>query len=255
MDKEEIRIKLVKKLPIILIVLIILIVTIFLIIHNNSNGYIIFGDYLIYETNGKHYKQIDEIDDKILKNKFTVNDGKTIIKDVELKFTNNHFYLYDKNDVYINIPSFKVATYKTEISLADYEKKIINNAAEDNFIQEFLNNKKQKSASLYKGFTISYDFDKDGSEEKIYTINNYSLSKQNYEQNGYMFIVKNGNIVYETSKSDSAPYTVMEIADLNNDKNYEVIVNKGSRDLKTFNSCYQIYELKKGKWQLTKDCE
>ena len=47
----------------------------------------------------------------------------------------------------------------------------------------------------------------------------------------------------------------MEILDLNDDNNYEIIVSKGSIDVKTLDTCYQIYEMENSSWKLIHDCE
>ena len=114
--------------------------------------------------------------------------------------------------------------------------------------------KKITNPETYISYKTTCDFDNDGIKESIYTITNASLEVVSYDIHSYIFMVKKGKIIpIADSKSD--PYTVMEIINLDKDDEYEMIVNKGDVDMKTFESCYLLYDLKDEKWVLKKDCK
>ena len=243
----------IKLSPLFLILLIVIIVAIVIILRGPKE-YIIFGNYLIYQKQGNSYKQVETIDDEILNHRFTVTDGTTTKKHVELNYINNKFYLYDKNSIYIEMPNFRMATYKAKVPLANFKQNIIIDASNDKYITEFLQ-KKKTQADDYKGYLTTFDFDKDGKDEIIYEINNISLGDGSNSGGSYMFMVYNDSIVFSTPKLKKSKYSVMEIANLDNKKGYEIIVNKGTSDLKSFNDCYQIYNFEEGKLKLIKDCK
>ena len=254
MDSEDRRILFMKLIPVVVIIIVVLSI-VFLIIVSSNKKYIILGNYLIYEKGKFSYKQVNEINDEVTKFKYDVYDGKKVLKDVRMEYLNNRFYLYTKKGVYINETSFRVATHGVKVKLADYNKQSVYNVTNDNYILKFLDKVNIKDKNYYSGYYTAYDFDKDGKDELVYTINNFSLGNPDYKQYGFMFIVQNEEIVYYTDIADSDVYTVMDIVDLDNDGKYELIVNKGNKDLKTFDGCYQVYNLKRGSWKITKDCE
>ena len=217
-----------------------------------SNQYVILGNYLILQKTNIGFKQIKSIDDKILEKKYTITDGKVTKDNISIQYVNSNWYFFDEDYNQINMPKFKAATHNLSVKLANYTVQTIINPLDDEYISDFFNNNNISHQNTYKAYQISYDFDRDGEEEYIYTLDNHSLEQTNYTQKAFMFIVKNNKVI---EKFDNDLYTVMEIVDLNNDGDYEIIINKGNIDVKTFDSCYQIYNLKNDKVTLKKDCK
>lgn len=261
MDNEEKKILFVKTFLIGIVPLIIIIALVVYFSYNyknkinSANKYLIVGNSLILQKVGFGYKQIKSLDENLLKFKYDIIGKDASIKNVKMQFVNNSWYFFDKNYKQLDMSMFRVATHNFKVSLADYDYVYVESPLEDEKINYFLTKNNIEKPETYRNVSkVSYDCNGDGTDEIVYTISNYSLTATNYKQNGYMFIVQNGKIVYNSSLKNTNPYTVMEILDLDNDDNYEIIVNKGSEDLKLFDSCYQIYKLDKEKWEIIKDC-
>lgn len=222
---------------------------------NASDKYLIVGNYLILQKTNTSFKQIKEASKKVLQNKFVINDGNNVKNDVTLQFLDNKWYFFDNNFKEIQMPNFRVATHNLKVKLAKFERKIVVNFSNDKYINKFLEDNNVKNVDSYTADAISCDLDNDGKVEYIYTLSNYTLSTTNYKQKGYSFIVKDNTIYDLTEKNIDVPYTVMEILDLNIDDKYEIIINRGDVNLKTFDSCYKIYGVSGDKIELQKDCK
>lgn len=260
MNNEEEKQKIIKLLKItVLIILMIVILSVLYKIFiaddgsKLSNRYIILGNYLILQKTNTTFKQVNEVTDDILKLNYTITDGEKTINDVSVKFKDRKWYFLDKSYNEINMKNFRVATHDYSVKLADYENVDYIIPKNDNYVMQFLNAEKIVNTSSYYAAMASYDFDKDGRDEYIYTVGNYSLGETNYKQRGFIFAVKDGKIT--KLSQEEKPYTIMEILDLYNNNTYEIIVNKGSIDNKLFTDCYQIYGLNGSEWQLKKDCK
>lgn len=262
MDREEEKIKIIKTLIFTVIIAVLLIIG--SLIYNyyfkddgakSSNKYLILGNYLILQKTNTSFKQIKELDDDVLKNEYTITDGKNNTNNVTIQFLNNQWHFFDKDYNEVSMPDFKAATHNMSVKLANFNQEIIENPLNDEYLLNFFEMNKIPNEQTYSGYITTYDLDKDGNEELIYTISNYSLSATDYEQNGFIFMVKDDQIINLNDNDGKGPYTVMQILDLDNDNNYEIIINKGSVNLKTFDSCYQIYSQKNNKWNLIKDCK
>lgn len=242
--------------------IVLLFVILFIIGHNiftskdklkKSNNYLILGNYLIFQKTNTDYMQINKLSDDILKYKYKITDGTNVKDNIKMQFLNNRWYFFNDEYDEIDMPNFRCASYNWDIDLANYQKEIINNPNEDPYISEFFSDNEIEDIETYKNaYVVSFDFDNDGNKESIYTFNNYALEVTEYSQDGYMFVVKDGNIIYHTNLEETDAYTVMEIIDLDSDNNYEIIVNKGSKDLKTFNSKYQVYTFNNNKFNLVR---
>jgi len=220
-----------------------------------SDKYLILGNYLILQKTNNGFKQINELNDKILDYKYTITDGQKEETDITLQFLNNKWYFFNKDYSEIEMPNFKVASHNLSVKLADIKQESITNPLDDEYITKFMSDNNITNGRTYRAFVTTYDFDKDGNLEYIYTLSNYSLSAEGYDQKGFIFMVKDDEIINLNNNDGKGPYTVMQIIDLDEDDNYEIIINKGNVDIKTFDSCYQIYKSKENKWELILDCK
>lgn len=220
----------------------------------SSNKYFIFGDYLILQKTNTSWIQKGEFDKKLANLTYTITNGKRYLSDVKLeKATPSFWYFYDKNYNQINMKDFRCAGYGLRCKLAYYERDNTVLASNDENIDNFLNNENITRKREYIGSKIITDLNGDGENEFIYTITNFSLADAISKVKGYLFIVSDGNIV-RINEIDNNSFNVMDIADLNNDGIYEIIVSKGVKDIPNFNSCYLIYKFKNNNLVLKKDC-
>lgn len=215
-----------------------------------SSRYLIFGNYLVWQKTNTSYKQIEKLDNKILDSSYTIMDGKSTFEDVTMQFLNNEWYFFDKDYNEIDMPSFRVATNGVKVKLGNYKSE---DATGDDVVYEFLEDQKVTHLDSYKANKISYDFDKDGEKEDIYTVSNVSLEVTNYDIKGFIFMDKDGKFI-KLDEMNNKSIRVMEIIDIDNNGDYEMVVARGAIDLTTFDSCYQLYDYKKGQWKIIKDC-
>lgn len=221
----------------------------------SSDKYLILGNYLILQKTNTSFKQIDKINDEILDYKYTITNGEQYKNDVTMQFINNEWFFFDKNYNEIKMPNFKAATHKLSVHLDDFEQETILNPLDDEYIEEFMNTNNISNRNTYHAFRITYDFDKDDNPEYIYTLSNYSFSETTHKQKGYIFMVKDDKIININDNNGDGPFTVMQILDLDNDENYEMVINKGDIDIKTFNGCYQIYKLEQNQLKQILGCK
>ncbi len=219
-----------------------------------SDKYILFGNYLILQKTNFSYQQIKTLDDKILQYDYIVTDGKNTRNDVKIQFLNNKWYLFDKEYNEIKMNTMRMATHNFKATLVNYLRNTHIMASDDQRIHEFLENDSARKPDSYFFTKISTDLDNDGQEENLYTLNNNSLAAVNYPVKGFLLMEKDSNLI-KIAEAENQPFTIMEIVDLESDGTYEMIVNKGDVDLKSFDSCYQIYSFKDGKFELVKDCK
>ena len=245
-----------KQIIIGLIILVIIIIGIIIVnsISNkkeNNNSYLIAGNTIVFQKIGNNWHQITEITDNILNQKYTVKTNNKTYKNSNVSYASNMWYYMDKD--YKDIQNVQVAyTNMNDITPATFQgawassadTKTLQTVLNRNDIANFLNNTR----------LISFDFDQDGTDEVIYTTTNASLSYTGESEKNLIFMIKGGQI-QKIEENDSDTYMVMNIMDLDNDNNYEMIVSKGSIDIKTLDTCYQIYKMKDNSWQLIHDCE
>ena len=69
------------------------------------------------------------------------------------------------------------------------------------------------------------------------------------------FLVKEGKIIHTFYKDRVYRYDLFDIVDFENDKNYEIIVNKKIVTADGFDTCYELYGIKDKKWQNIIECD
>ncbi len=221
-------------------------------ISKKSNRYLIAGNYLIWQKTNKGWNQVNEFDEKLAANKYTITDGKSVINDATLQISpNNNWYFFDDDYNQIKMDKFRVATINLTVNLADYEKV---DALNDKYVQMFFKEKKFAKPESYRASMVTYDFDGDGNEETLYTVNNSTLSAVDYDLRAFLFTVKDGKIVMLNETKGNDPFCIMEVLDIDDDNEYEVIVSKGVLNIPTFDSCYLLYKIVNGKWELIRSC-
>lgn len=224
---------------------------------SNSNEYLIVDEHLILQRSNNQWNQINEINDSILNNQYTVysNSGKTA--NVRLDYASNQWFYMNRNYEDLKLEGVRLAyNGDLNIKLADYDSEYYNDS-DAGVVRAALSN---TSITNIEGFTlptrkIIFDFDGDSQNEAIYTISNYSLSAMDTELYSTIVAVKNNEVTQIIDASTSTYFFVREVLDIDEDNQYEIIITKDIVDVPTFSTCYQIYDLVDGKWTLIKDCQ
>lgn len=241
---------------IILLIFVILIPIINYFNNKKSDQFLIFGDYLIYEKSHEGWKQVKEINDDILKQKYTVETKNNKYKDVSLSYASGTWYYMDEDYKNIDNKDIRVAYSNLKnILLAKFTREYAGETDIEILEEALPNDIKDIKSFLPATSKITIDIDNDGENEYIFTTTNASLSYTGEKEVSKMFMVKNNEIIEISNDESNEPYSIMEILDLDNNGKYEMIVNKGNIDLKLLNSCYQIYEFDNNQWKLKQDCQ
>lgn len=261
MDNKKMLIKNLKYLLIVGIIIVIYFVFAFFIngktpVTNASGDYLIVGKNLILQKKDGKWQQLSQMDSKMLDKKYTIYDGEEKIENVKIQYASKKWYFFNEDYENIDVDDFKVAFNNNTITPAHYQLK---NYSEDDarILNNFLSSNDQKNDVNFQMYTsyVEFDFDNDGTKEKIYTTSNVSLSEAVQNPFSAIFMVKDNQITQTISKDTSNPFRVYSIIDIDGDGNYELIVTKGVIDIATFDSCYQIYKMNNGKWERIKGCE
>lgn len=237
-----------------IIFLVIVFVIIGLVANNSSKDYIIINKSLILTKSGTKYKQIKRIDEDILSQKYNVYTDDNIYKNVTIKIEDNVWYYFDEdyNDLNLNIVPVAYTKKFNKLKAIPLDTSYYEDS-DDDYIKEVT---KKEDIESFKGGLIknSFDLDGDGTVEHIYTISNESLSGDSSGNYSSIFLVKGDTLIGKLDNNTETPYLVQAIIDLDGNGKYEVIVSKGTIDMATFDTCYQIYSIKGKKIKLIKDC-
>lgn len=223
---------------------------IFIFILNLDKGYLIIDESCILRKSGNKYRQVNSINDDIFDGKYDVVSDLKIYNDVTLQYNSNKWYYFDDN--YNDLSLSKVsAAYTKEfegLKVADYSSAYYD-SSDDEYLKKVLDNNNYSDYFVIKS---SYDLDDDGILETIYTVTNEGLeSGGSYSS---IFLVKGNVFIGRLDNDTSKPYLVKKIIDLDGDDKYEVIVSKGTVDVATFDTCYQIYSISGKKIKMIKGC-
>lgn len=218
--------------------------------------YIIVGESAILaKTRGK-WVQIKKINNNILSSKYTVVSDSTIKDNVQINYSNDsNFWLYmdnQYNDLELKHVKLAYTDKFKNVKNADYQisyythddESILSSALGDKDISNFEN-----SIMRY-----SFDLDGDGKIESIYTLTDKTLAGYRRGKYSSMFLARDGKFVKTFSDDTSRTYKVVGIVDIDGDKKYEIIVNRGDLDVSYIDSCYQIYKVTGDKITMIMDC-
>ncbi len=108
---------------------------------------------------------------------------------------------------------------------------------------------------------VRFDFDSDGSYEKIYILSNVKNDKINdwitaiiYEDNGNLYSLFNQK--YNKNSIDlGIKYELINIVDFNNDGLYEIIIKPKVNGNDNNANCYNLYELINDEFQKVIECD
>ena len=167
------------------------------------------------------------------------------------------WYFFDKDYKEIEDTSNRIAfSGNLNIKVADYDEGqyVDSDDAIINSVEAGLSDDRLElmRLSLVKYYV---DIDADGQDEMIYTFSDNKLDVLDYTPSSYLVLVKNGVVLDYVKTSDSTNlFVVQNILDLDNDKEYELVVSSDDIDYPTFSSCYQIYKIVDDKIKLLQNC-
>ncbi len=238
--------------------IVIIIVIVNILIGHKASSYLIVDGKLILEKKGHNWQQQSAVTKEMLNYDYIVDSGNIKYEKAKLNydFNNKKWYYMDGDYKSIDADKVRIAYYNSyHIKLASLTNEYAN-ADDLSLLEEVLSDYNIEDYTQFISNTRKtiVDYDQDGTDEIIYTTHNISLSDDGQKHVSALFVVKNNQVIQVIDINNGQPYWIMEILDLNNDGKYEVIVNKGDIDLKTFQSCYQIYELNDSKLTLKQDC-
>lgn len=222
-----------------------------------SNDYLLVGDNLIWHKIDNRWYQMTEVTEELLKQKFTLNDGQKNYKVNDIQYSDMKWYFFDKDYKEIEDTSNRIAfSGNLNIKVADYDEGqyVDSDDAIINSVEAGLSDDRLElmRLSLVKYYV---DIDADGQDEMIYTFSDNKLDVLDYTPSSYLVLVKNGVVLDYVKTSDSTNlFVVQNILDLDNDKEYELVVSSDDIDYPTFSSCYQIYKIVDDKIKLLQNC-
>lgn len=213
--------------------------------------------YLKYE-NG-HWKDVIETRD-LLGHSYHVYDNHKFLYDGILQYTNDRWYAFDTQNQPLSLPDHFFA-YRGNMKVEIAQNYQVIDMSDDEIIEakKFLKeNKILFEPEFTKTQKISFDFNSDGIEEKIYIISN-TLGME--EQKTYFSIayLKTGEqlepIILDISENmyDIPSLNLKEIIDYNNDQKYELIFEKIYFD--QIGTCHEIFEYEGNTYQSIKECK
>lgn len=221
----------------------------------NSDNFLIIGDALIWhEKNGKWYQET-EYSEEFGQHKFVGYNDMNEFKATSAQYSNSQWYFFDDSYNQVNNSKFRFA-YSGSIKVKPINYVISEYGTSDDVILD--NNIKyqndEEKSRLKRALTkYLYDFDNDGKLEAIYITSSASLVVENFEPRSYVFYVKDGKVLDKKSDTTNL-YGITEILDINEDNQYEIVMDRGILNNPTLDACYQIYMVKDNKLNLVQNC-
>lgn len=260
MDKEN-DIKKYIKWILIGVIAIVLYIVIALSVNNSSKAtsddYLLVGNKLIWNKIDGVWYQVTEVNDDLLKHKYTLDDGQNTYQIADIQYSDLQWYFFDENYKEISSDGFRVAySGDLKIKTADYNEEKYDES-DDDVISAVVSDISVSQLNIMRASLLKYsvDLDNDGQNEVIYTFSDNKLDVLDYIPTSYLVLVKNGEVLDQIKTTGSSTmYVVQEILDLDNDGAYELVVSSDVIDNPTFDSCYQIYKIVSGKIKLYQQC-
>lgn len=224
-----------------------------LVFFSKSNEYLFLHESMIWEKNGKEWKQVKEVSDDVLKQTYTLYNENGQTKDISIKEATSGFYYFDKNYKQIKSKNLRGISNIKGIKFADYKKEF-GQDSDNGYVKEALS---QINVNLPNGYwtkKVTYDFDTDGQEETVYISSNYSFDIVDYQIYSVVYQVKDGQVTQIIDKAKDNQFDFFEILDVDNDGKYEMILTYKVKNLPGLTSCYKMYKLNNNKWETIKNC-
>lgn len=223
-----------------------------------NDAYIYIKDFLIWHVDNGKYLQETEVPNDANEFEYTIYNGTKKLKAASAQFYNQKWYFYDKNYKELSTDNFRIAYtgLKNDIKITAYDTESYDES-DDDIIDEVVGDIDYSQLRLIMSSLLKtyVDLDKDGDNEVIYTFSDNKLDVLDYTPTTYLVLVRNDKVL-DVVKENGSTYNfeLQEIADLDGNGTYELIVSNDVRNVPTFESCYQIYNADDDKLSLTQNC-
>ena len=188
-----------------------------------QNDYLIIGNCFIFEIiENKLHKSKNVLNMEINK-KFKIYDNKTSLEASKAKFENYEWNFYDESGNKINIDDFRIAvTGGFDIKPIMYTIENYNNL-DEKIIKELDEDVSEKGFKLYADRLkkIEFDFDDDGTKEKICTMSNFLFGEKGGKN--YLFLEKSNTVTDKLIDFDTHLFHVIELLKIGK-KTYVVVL-------------------------------
>lgn len=223
-----------------------------------NDSYIYIKDFLIWHVDGNKYIQETEVPKDAKNFEYNIYNGTKKLKAYGAQFYNQKWYFYDKNYKEINTNNFRIAYtgLKNDVKITAYDTESYDDSDDDIIYDVVGDIDYSQLQTIISSLIKTYvDLDKDGENEVIYTFSDNKLDVLNYTPTSYLVLVR-GNKVLDIVKESGTSYDfdLQEIADLDGNGTYELIVSNNVINVPTFDSCYQIYNVVDDKLSLRQNC-
>ena len=218
----------------------------------DDSKYIMLNESLLWQKKGNKFVQLNSIPENFFDYKFTLYHGLQKEKNITVELNDTFYTYFDKNYNEQKYTDFRGISRNYALNFPNY--KIEMDESNNTYINKLLDKYGYKKTQNYYSYYVTLDFDKDGTEETLYTSTNYEFNSNNNDCHSLFYMVKNDKIVSVIEK-DELPYSFVSVLDIDNDKEYEVIMSYAVLNNSSFGSCYKLYKFKDNKWNIVKDCE
>lgn len=239
------------------VVLCFIYVFITLILNNNNLFSVINPTYLVVENKIAWKKENDKWIDvsdltKLEKIKFNIYTDEKTEGYISLTGSVDKIYIKENKQGNYKAKKIRAAISNDEVKLADYRVQKID-VKSDYYSLNVLENINRDLIDSFDGSVVTFDFDNDGKKESLYFVSNISIENTS----GILtkvFLVDNNEMI-EIESTGLYRFEILEILDLDKDKEYEIILEKKKKILNGYETCYQLYKFKNGKYENVKKCE
>jgi len=221
-----------------------------------DDTYIIVGNDAFWHYKDEKWESQDIDSYNFSENKFKVYKDQLYQGDYFLQNYNDTWYFFNDNNessdlygelfAYLSEEEIKVLEFtKNDMNINEVNEVLKDYDIEINSLSELSYAKK-----------IEINLDTDEEKEYIYSISNVMMT-----ETGTMFSIvlyedknKIKEIIYDTSNDNDYIYSISNIIDINSDGKYEIIM-KQQMPMNIAATCHSMYQLKKGKYELIKECD
>lgn len=222
-----------------------------------NNTYIVIGENTRWKYVDDEWSKLEITDSVFNRNKFKVYKDQKYKGNYFIQNYDDTWYFFDdqnvSHDLYGQLFAYKSDRDIEVVSFTGEEPSLME-------IKSLLNKYSIQINSfedLSKAQKISMDFDKDGINEYIYSLSNYMSETASNNLFSIVVYVDNDKpyeIIKNLDDNVRYIYSVSNIIDVNEDKNYEIIIEH-EKPLNASMNCHSMHGLKKGKYDIIKSCE
>lgn len=185
---------------------------------NQNEDYLLINNYFLWKIINQKLQKSKITLNLIIEKKLKVFTNEKCIEAACAKFENYKWNFYNERNEKINILNFRIAfTGNYNITPLNYKEEKFEPSDEEK-IKTILGNIEEKELKIFekKLKKISLDFDSDGKNEIIYTMDNFIFGTEVKENQAFMFLEKNGTIIHKLSDKFAGLFNIVEIIKIGN---------------------------------------